>query len=196
MPNSCAPRSRLLERLIQREPGSIDEQVASALQSIQQHLELLLNSRPDSCRGAPALGLIDFNATALGCTDLRTRLAEEIRQCITHYEPRLQQVRVSHSERLEPSRVRRSVQPRAVALKSIKPNAGAPRQLSGRLLSSNSRCCWMDCRALATCSSMEPGSRWISRSSSRERGAQELGIRVTPYRVDQPVRVRNWRPCI
>ena len=31
-------------------------------------------------------------------------LAEEIRQCITHYEPRLQQVRVSHSERLEPSR--------------------------------------------------------------------------------------------
>ena len=104
MPNSSAPRPRLLERLIQREPGSVDEQVASALQSIQQHLELLLNSRPDSCRGAPALGLIDFNATALGCADLRTRLAEEIRQCITHYEPRLQQVRVSHSERLEPSR--------------------------------------------------------------------------------------------
>lgn len=101
MPNSCAPRARLLERLIQREPGSVDEQVASALQSIQQHLELLLNSRPDGCRGAPALGLIDFNATALGCADLRTRLAEEIRQCITHYEPRLQQVRVSSTERPE-----------------------------------------------------------------------------------------------
>lgn len=104
MPNSCAPRARLLERLIQRKPGSVDEQVASALQSIQQHLELLLNSRPDSCRCAPALGLIDFNATALGCADLRTRLAEEIRQCITHYEPRLQQVRVSYSEHIEPSR--------------------------------------------------------------------------------------------
>jgi len=104
MPNSSAPRSRLLERLLQREPGSVDEQVASALQSIQQHLELLLNSRPDSCRCAPALGLIDFNATALGCADLRTRLAEEIRQCITHYEPRLQQIRVSPSEHLEPGR--------------------------------------------------------------------------------------------
>jgi type VI secretion system protein len=101
MPDTSAPRSRLLERLLQRETGSVDEQVASALQSIQQHLELLLNSRPDSCRCAPTLGLVDFNATALGCADLHTRLAEEIRQCITHYEPRLQQVRVSSTERPE-----------------------------------------------------------------------------------------------
>lgn len=99
MSNSPAPQPRLLERLLLRESRSIDEQVTLVLQSIQHHLELLLNSRPDSCRSAPELGLVDFNAIAPGRIDLHTRLAEEIRQCIAHYEPRLQQVRVSQPTR-------------------------------------------------------------------------------------------------
>ncbi len=95
MTHASSPKLRLLERLLCKEALTIDDHVSTVLLSIRQHLELLLNSRSESCRSAPDLGLRDFHATGQTRADLHTRLAEEIRLCISHYEPRLQQIRVS-----------------------------------------------------------------------------------------------------
>lgn len=62
--------------------------------SIKRHLVRLLNSHPGNSASAPSLGLVDFNDATLGTHDLSIRIRSAIRQCIEHFEPRVNRVDV------------------------------------------------------------------------------------------------------
>ncbi|QNI01803.1 type VI secretion system baseplate subunit TssE [Halomonas sp. SH5A2] len=89
--------TRLFERLAaphqpvrQEEDGRLEEVV----ESIKRHLVELLNSHPGNCTCAPELGLLDFNDATIGVLDLELSVQQAIRQCIEHFEPRVQRVDV------------------------------------------------------------------------------------------------------
>lgn len=90
--------SRLFERLAaphQPESHSEEHRLSEVVASIKRHLVDLLNSHPGNSACAPGLGLLDFNDASIGVLDLELNIQQAIRQCIEHYEPRVQRVDVA-----------------------------------------------------------------------------------------------------
>lgn len=90
------PGGSLFERLERAaEPaGNGMGDLTHVVESIKRHLVRLLNSHPGNSASAPALGLVDFNDATLGTHDLSIRIRSAIRQCIEHFEPRVNRVEV------------------------------------------------------------------------------------------------------
>ena len=70
---------------------SVDDskQVAAVVSAIKRHIEWLLNSRQGNSQSAPELGLSDFNDATGGSTEFTVKIAENIKETIQHYEPRV-----------------------------------------------------------------------------------------------------------
>lgn len=64
------------------------------LNSIQQHLNEVLNSRPGACQSALELGVIDLNDATATSSDFRKSIEKAIKDCIENYEPRIAAVTV------------------------------------------------------------------------------------------------------
>ena len=64
------------------------------VQSIQQHLHDLLNSRQGACLSEPAYGLPDLLHVYQGLPYSVSELVQQVKQVIEKYEPRLSQVHV------------------------------------------------------------------------------------------------------
>ncbi|CNH73648.1 type VI secretion system baseplate subunit TssE [Yersinia pekkanenii] len=68
--------------------------IQDLLNSIKQHLNEVLNSRPGACQSAVGLGVIDLNDATATSTDFRKSIEQAIKHCIEHYEPRISAVAV------------------------------------------------------------------------------------------------------
>ncbi|TVP60211.1 MAG: type VI secretion system baseplate subunit TssE [Halomonadaceae bacterium] len=113
MPRSDA-RARvqvsLLDRLLDN--GSVRPSVAQVRQSVRRDLEWLLNARrswlpiPKGCNelstSVLGFGLPDFTVMELSTEEGRLWLCEEIRRCISRFEPRLARVKVLLQDREAP----------------------------------------------------------------------------------------------
>lgn len=75
------------------EPSS-DRRAQALLNSIKQHLNEVLNSRPGACQSAINLGVIDLNDATATTVDFRKSIEQAIKECITNYEPRISAVEV------------------------------------------------------------------------------------------------------
>ena len=91
----------LLERLEapdetrgRRLPGNLQE----AIDSIRQHLQVMLNSRHGASRTAPDYGTSDFSDSFTGYESI-TAIRGEMQRSIEKYEPRLKDVRISFAPR-------------------------------------------------------------------------------------------------
>lgn len=87
----------LFDRLTQGEAGAhISED-----ESIRRHLMRLLTARQGSVTALPDYGLPDLNDLSLSRAELITETCRAVSACITAYEPRLSDVRVTHHPRQE-----------------------------------------------------------------------------------------------
>lgn len=68
--------------------------VQALLNSIKQHLNEVLNSRPGSSPSAVELGVIDLNDATATTSDFRKSIEQAIKECLEHYEPRISDVEV------------------------------------------------------------------------------------------------------
>lgn len=64
------------------------------MQSIQTHVEYLLNTRQGSVQHIPDLGLPDLSTIYQDLPHSSHELMAEIKQCLDKFEPRLSQIRV------------------------------------------------------------------------------------------------------
>ncbi len=64
------------------------------MNSIQKHLNEVLNSRPGACQSAVDLGVIDLNDATATSSDFRKSIEKAIKDCIENYEPRISAVTV------------------------------------------------------------------------------------------------------
>lgn len=78
---------------------------SSLMQSIQQHVEHLLNTRQGSVTHLPDLGLPDLTEIYQGLPESSHELMAEIKHCLEKYEPRLAQIRVYPGEKSEDNSV-------------------------------------------------------------------------------------------
>ncbi|VXC73428.1 Lysozyme [Enterobacterales bacterium 8AC] len=85
----------LFERIQGKGPGpSSHSRVQELLNSIKQHLNEVLNSRPGSSQSAIGLGVIDLNDATATTSDFRKSIELAIKDCIERYEPRITAVTV------------------------------------------------------------------------------------------------------
>jgi len=66
------------------------------LNSIKQHLNEVLNSRPGGSQSAVELGVIDLNDATAATSDFRKSIELAIKECIERYEPRITAVSVQY----------------------------------------------------------------------------------------------------
>jgi len=66
------------------------------LNSIKQHLNEVLNSRPGGSQSAVELGVIDLNDATVATSDFRKSIELAIKECIERYEPRITAVSVQY----------------------------------------------------------------------------------------------------
>ncbi|AHG19555.1 lysozyme [Chania multitudinisentens RB-25] len=95
----------LFERIQGKGSGpSSRTRVQELLNSIKQHLNEVLNSRPGACQSAVGLGVIDLNDATATTSDFRKNIEQAIKGCIENYEPRISAVTVqsliNHSDPL------------------------------------------------------------------------------------------------
>ena len=96
-----APTRSLLSRLEFPEPPqqrAISGNIGSLLDDIRRNLQTILNAKHGGSNTVPEFGLADFTDVTRGNASVR-RVQEGIKQSIENYEPRLQQVTVSHTPR-------------------------------------------------------------------------------------------------
>lgn len=74
--------------------SSSDGRLRELLNSIQKHLNEVLNSRPGACQSAVDLGVIDLNDATATSSDFRKSIEKAIKDCIENYEPRISAVTV------------------------------------------------------------------------------------------------------
>ena len=77
-----------------RQDESDQTRFYKTVESIKQHLVVLLNSHPGHCESRPTLGLMDFNDATVGTLDLEVTIQRAIRECIERFEPRVDNVDV------------------------------------------------------------------------------------------------------
>lgn len=77
-----SPRERVLD-------------ISDTLDSIKRNVSRVLNTRVGESQSCPELGLFDFNDASAGSRDLCCRMQQWIHQCISRFEPRLSELRVS-----------------------------------------------------------------------------------------------------
>lgn len=68
--------------------------IEELLNSIKQHLNEVLNSRPGASQSAVELGVIDLNDATATTSDFRKSIEQAIKDCIENYEPRVSAVTV------------------------------------------------------------------------------------------------------
>ncbi len=71
------------------------EYLQQLVDSVQGHLEHLLNTRAGASQACRGYGLLDFNDAAVGSKDQARSIAQDIKRCISHYERRLCNVDVN-----------------------------------------------------------------------------------------------------
>lgn len=77
-------------------PETPQPTVDDMARSVYQHLQELLNTRVGNAAAMNQYGLNDFNDMASVHTDFVKHIGFDIKRCITDYEPRLRDVRISH----------------------------------------------------------------------------------------------------
>ena len=91
--NNGAIHGSFFERLDPDLPitRTIDDshQLEAIVGAIKRHIEWLLNSREGNSQSAPELGLSDFNDATGGSTDFTLKIANNIKETIQRYEPRV-----------------------------------------------------------------------------------------------------------
>lgn len=73
-----------------------ESDIDSLLVDISHHVQDMLNVRLGSVKGLSDFGMPDFNDVVKEFPDAITRIRGEIQRFIERYEPRLEQVHVSH----------------------------------------------------------------------------------------------------
>lgn len=71
--------------------------VKELVNSIKQHLNHVLNSRPGSSQSSVALGVVDLNDATATTSDFKKNIEQAIKDCIEQYEPRVSTVNVESS---------------------------------------------------------------------------------------------------
>lgn len=91
--------SSLFERIQGKGSGSSQRaKIETLLSSIRQNLKLMLNTRPFACQSSPYIGIPDLNDAVLTGVDFKSYLEKVIADCITTYEPRINNVCVYFTE--------------------------------------------------------------------------------------------------
>ncbi|WP_114090683.1 type VI secretion system baseplate subunit TssE [Thalassospira profundimaris] len=93
-----AVRSRsLMERIRADDLGQtshVSDRLAARVASIKNNLLNVLNGRSGGSQSAPGFGLADFNDASVGSADMLRIVANDIRNVIETYEPRVSNVAV------------------------------------------------------------------------------------------------------
>ena len=78
-----------------------EDRISRQAVAIKQHIQHLLNSRQGLAPCAPDYGLQDFNDTTIGTNNMAAVIAEDIKEAISRFEPRIVITHVRHEHNVD-----------------------------------------------------------------------------------------------